>query len=279
MEIIHNYLLSWHSRPMSKEIKIVSLVPSLSKTVCDLGLQDHLVGCTIFCISPKGLRHTATSVGGTKDPDLEIIRWLEPTHILVNKEENLKEHVEELQKDFNVIMTSPEKISDVVPMIHALGKGLGVMDKSAKLCEEIEFLERSLASKNSNFSYVYLIWNNPYMTVSKETYISDAMSYLGGANLIDSADRYPQISLSEVIRFNPDYLFLSSEPFPFRRRQAEDIQKKILKINPNCKIKIKWIDGQLLSWWGSMSLDFLRVAYSFDIKNINSSSKLMKDLL
>jgi ABC-type hemin transport system substrate-binding protein len=230
---------------MSATRRIISLVPSLSETVCELGLRDQLVGCTNFCVEPKDLHRTCTRVGGTKDPDLALIRSLRPTHILANQEENIREPILELARDIPTLVTFPKGPEDVPGMLRDIGRFLGCEEKAGAYALAIEDLLKAPRPHPSR-RFLYMIWQNPYMIAGSDTYISRTLASLGWVNAYEGPDRYPALDIAAMEACQADIILLSSEPYPFRRRDAE-------------KLKARWhdaprlarIDGQMLSWFGT----------------------------
>lgn len=239
-------------------MRIVSLVPSITKTLCDLGLKKQIVGITNFCVDPPDLYRTAVRVGGTKDPDIGAISKLSPTHVILNREENRDVDISALGAEFSTIVTFPKKPTDVPDMISQLGKYLGVQDVARNL-------ERDIRSKIERISdvdawckllgkrFLYMIWRDPWMTVGQDTYISNFLELLGLENAWRGSERYPTIDLSVVSRFDVDVILLSSEPWAFRKRDAEHIRDVI---GTSCP-KIYWIDGKAFSWYGSITSEVL----------------------
>lgn len=233
-------------------MRIVSLVPSLSETVCDLGLRAALVGCTNFCIAPRDLHRSATRIGGTKDPNLTLIRSLHPTHILANQEENPREPVLELAQDLPVLVTFPKGPQDVPAMLRALGGFLGT-DAAEAWAADIENLLQK-KSRAQPLRFLYLIWQNPYMAAGADTYISRTLETLGWVNVCSEGVRYPEIPIEGFAGLGADIILLSSEPYPFRRRDAE----KLKALWPSAP-RLARVDGQLLSWFGTRTREALRL--------------------
>ena len=236
-----------------KELRIVSLVPSLSELVCDFGLEDSIVGCTNFCISPKSLCKKAKIVGGTKDPDLGFIAQLKPTHVLVNEEENRLEDALKLKEFASVIETFPRSPADVPDMVLELGTELGAATRGQALADEIvkaiDDLNK-LSSKTVRFAY--FIWNRPWMVAAQDTYISRFLELSGFTNVVVGEERYPQVELSELEKMGPEIIFFSSEPWPFRKRDGLQLRDEWPAHPP-----IHHIDGKLASWYGSSTIEAL----------------------
>ncbi len=228
--------------------KIVSLVPSQTELLHYLGLQKETVGITKFCIHPKEWYNTKTRVGGTKNVNIQTIKKLQPNLIIANKEENVKEQMEELAKDFTVLVTDVNTIADGLQMIKAIGK---IMDKekiSADLVAKIrnEYSKIILAKKA--IPTAYLIWKDPYMTIGGDTFINDVLCKCGLQNIFAHAKRYPEITISQLQTANCQLLLLSSEPYPFKQKHIDELQQQLPKT------KIILVDGEMFSWYGSRML-------------------------
>jgi ABC-type hemin transport system substrate-binding protein len=234
---------------MNTSRRIISLVPSLSETICALGLRDQLVGCTQFCVEPKDLHRTATRVGGTKDPQLDLIRSLQPTHILANQEENPREPILELAREIPTLVTFPKGPEDVPGMLHDLGRFL--LCDTESWAADIESLLKA-PSRHPPQRFLYLIWQNPYMAAGPDTYISRTLANIGWVNAYEGAERYPALDIAAMEACCADILLLSSEPYPFRRRDAER-----LKAQWPSAPRLARIDGQMLSWFGTRTREAL----------------------
>jgi iron complex transport system substrate-binding protein len=240
-------------------MRIVSLVPSLTHLIVDLGLRESLVGCTKFCIEPPGLQRTATLCGGTKDPDIEQISKLKPTHVLVNEEENKPEHIAALGKIANVLNTFPKSPEDVPAMIKNICDFLGVQDERdyagqiEQLLAEVKVLNVGKKKK----SFMYFIWRSPWMIVSEDTYISRMLELLGFRNVCQTENRYPEVSFPLVGEV-PELIFFSTEPFPFRKRDVAFLHSEWADHSPVLKA-----DGMLCSWYGSMLVKALEEAKKY----------------
>lgn len=233
--------------------RIVSLVPSLSETLFELGLRDELVGCTQFCVSPPHLHRLVTIVGGTKDFSLAAIEALNPTHILVNREENPRDPVEELAKKYKVLVTFPRGPEDVPSMLRDMGEFLAAQDSTEPWARSIEKALKEPLSGTKRGRFAYFIWKNPYMLAGPDTYISRLLQWAGWDNAYQGAERYPSLELGALAALDPDLLLLSSEPYPFRQRDAEKLRAEW----PDSPSILK-VDGRLLSWYGTSTLEALR---------------------
>jgi len=225
--------------------RIVSLVPSQTELLVDLGLEDRIVGVTKFCVHPKGLKNRLTIVGGTKNYRMEVIEKLQPDLIIGNKEENERVGIEELMINYPVWMSNICSVEDSFGMITDLGDLLGASVQAEKVVRRLKFnFSRSLPRKGSA---IYLIWNDPIMVAGRGTFINEMLEFAGFSNMVRSA-RYPGLSPEELIGYNPDYLLLSSEPYPFGESHRSFFQSLL----PHSKIGL--VDGEMFSWYGSRLL-------------------------
>ena len=235
-------------------MRIVSIVPSLTHLVCELGLRKALVGCTSYCVEPKGLHHEMTLVGGTKDPDIKAIGALKPTHILTNDEENRPEDIAALANQALIIRSFPRGPEDVPAMVRAVGAALGVSDKAEALAAAsdraiIEIAGGRDIARQGPRRFLYFIWNKPLMVAGRDTYIGRLLELAGLMNAAPEGGRYPELTLAEVQGLGAELLFLASEPYPFRNRDAARLKSEWPEIPPMFKI-----DGRLMSWHGPMTL-------------------------
>jgi ABC-type Fe3+-hydroxamate transport system substrate-binding protein len=240
--------------------RIVSLVPSQSELLWDLGLKDRLAGITKFCIHPREMFESIPRIGGTKTLNIDKIRALKPDLIIGNKEENERSQIEALQKEFTVWMSDIYDLDDALKTIHAIGELTSTIEKANTIAEEIRLSFHELPFLDK--SVLYLIWK-PYMAAGRGTFIGSLLEKIGLKNVISEADsRYPQLSIDEIRELNPELIFLSSEPFPFKQTHADELQQ----ILPNTKIVL--VDGELFSWYGSRLLK--SVAYFHELlKQLN----------
>jgi ABC-type Fe3+-hydroxamate transport system substrate-binding protein len=232
--------------------KIISLVPSQTELLYDLGLHNEVIGITKFCIHPTEWFRTKPRVGGTKKYDFEKIKNLNPDLIIGNKEENEQVQIETLMKNYNVWMSDIYTLKDALDMIIRLGTLVGKAEEATflKLKIESEFKKCEIIKPNSTLKAAYLIWKNPYMVAGKNTFITEMLHYCGFNNVFDKEEfiRYPQITIEQLKHTQPDVIFLSSEPYPFN-------EKHIAEFKTSCKnTKVILVDGELFSWYGSRLL-------------------------
>ncbi|SMF72884.1 helical backbone metal receptor [Pseudobacteriovorax antillogorgiicola] len=226
-------------------MRIVSLVPSTSANLCAFGYQDQIVGCTSFCVEPPNLHRQCQLVGGTKDPDLNLIRSLEPDLVFVNTEENRRQDIRVLAAEYQLVEDFPRSPYDVVPMLRSWAEILPCSKLIVETAEEIEARLSQVQSNGKRGSFVYLIWQNPYMVVGRDTYISKLLEIYGYENAVESSERYPALDAAALRDLKADIVFFSSEPFPFRKRQMKQCFEE-------CELKGEpfKIDGRLMSWHG-----------------------------
>ena len=233
--------------------RIVSLVPSQTEFLFVIGLEKEVMGITKFCIYPSHRLKTKTIIGGTKNVDVEKVRSLKPDLIIGNKEENTKENIEELREIAPVWMSDIFNLEDALEMMGSIGGMVGKHEETQEIVDNIKGQFDSLKPKNSKLSVLYLIWRKPYIGVSNDTFIDDMLKRCGFKNILADQTRYPILgNLSEL---NPDVLYLSSEPYPFKEKHIQELHE----IYPNTKIKL--VDGEMFSWYGSRlskSVDYFK---------------------
>jgi ABC-type Fe3+-hydroxamate transport system substrate-binding protein len=228
--------------------RIISIVPSQSELLWDLGLREELKGITKFCIHPDEMFRSVERVGGTKKLDIEKIRELKPDLIIGNKEENERGQIELLQKEFNVWMSDIFNFEDALAMMTSLGEITGREKEAAELTLRIRTFLPSLQKMFRPRTVAYFIWKDPYMLAASNTYIDHLLSFTGLTNAAAHLTRYPEVTFDQLKELKPDLCFLSSEPFPFKEKHIEEL-KQIL---PESTVLI--VDGEMFSWYGSRVL-------------------------
>lgn len=227
--------------------RIVSLVPSQSELLIDLGLEELLVGVTKFCIHPSGMKERVGQIGGTKAVKIDRVVALQPDLVIGNKEENLQSDIEELEKHIPVWMSDIHDLDSALEMIHLLGDLTQTIEVTNQLIASIQkqFNELSLFIENNTpIRVLYLIWRKPYMAAGKETFINDCLERCGWINCLNE-ERYPEVDLDAA---NPEVVLLSSEPYPFADKHISELQERFPKA------KIVLVDGEYFSWYGSRML-------------------------
>lgn len=234
--------------------RIISLVPSQTELLYDLGLADEVVGITKFCIHPDEWFHKKTHVGGTKKIDFEKIKQLKPDLIIGNKEENEKGQIEQLMKDYKVWMSDIYTLEDALNMIVQVGTLVGKPQEAVNLKLQIQSqfnaFNFKLSTLNSKLNVAYFIWRKPFMVAGNNTFINDMLNRCGFNNVFASSnsERYPEVSLQQIAETKPPMIILSSEPYPFREKHIQEFQS----VCPDSKIIL--VDGELFSWYGSRLL-------------------------
>lgn len=229
--------------------RIISLVPSQTELLFDLGLRDEVVGITKFCIHPEEWFRTKARIGGTKNLNLKKIHSLKPDLIIANKEENEESQINTLMKDFPVWISDIRTLEDSLVMIEEISCIVNKKKKGVELINKIILKFETLkAKKKKLISCAYLIWKNPMMTVGSDTFISETMHYAGFQNIFSGKERYPQLTINDLKNANPDVVFLSSEPYPFKEKDLSEF-KKLLPLS-----EVLLVDGEMFSWYGSRLL-------------------------
>lgn len=224
-------------------MKVVSLVPSITEALFDLGLtENEVVGRTKFCIHPEEQVKNVAVIGGTKNINIDKIKALQPDLILANKEENVKEQVEALMDHYKVIVTNVENIEDNYYLLKQLGNLFNKEDK-AQLFNLKIYEVLNLAKINVKIKAAYLIWKNPYMTIGSDTFIDKILGEIGFENVFKDRTRYPEIRTEDLAE--ADLIMLSSEPFPFKEKHIEELRE----FYPDKKMMI--VDGEAFSWYGT----------------------------
>lgn len=228
--------------------RIISLVPSQTELLFDLGLANEIVGITQFCEHPAAVK-LKNKIGGTKRFNLKAIAALQPDLIIGNKEENYHKGIEQLQQHYPVWMSDVANLADAYVMITKIAEitAKHAMAEQLILCiqQEFEKLSQCISKQKIKPQVAYLIWRKPYMVAGKNTFIDAMLQQCGLNNVFSHLLRYPSIDVTALIKAKPQFIFLSSEPFPFK-------EKHILEFHSLCPdAKVIIVDGQLFSWYGS----------------------------
>lgn len=224
--------------------RIVSIVPSQTELLFDLGLHDEVVGITKFCVHPNSWYTTKKRVGGTKNVNIASVKELNPDLIIANKEENTLEDIQLLEQIAPVWISDIVGFDDAIEMIREIGILVEKVDAAQFLIAEIKNSLNALNLSLLGETAIYFIWKQPYMCAGKNTFIDSMMSKIGFENVIQ-AERYPVLEAPFNLSFQPDWVLLSSEPYPFNDAHVESMKKYF----PESKIII--VDGEFFSWYGS----------------------------
>lgn len=233
-------------------LKIISLVPSITLLLCDLGLDKNIVGRTKFCIHPKEKVQAIPVIGGTKNTDLHKIQMLHPDIIFATKEENEKEQVDILKRQFKVVVFDIKNLEDNYKMIEKIGKLTATENKAIEIINQTtqNFKAFKNALSPALLPSLYLIWRKPYMSVGRDTFIHAMLETIGLKNMFAHQTRYPIIQNLQTSYFaNCRLVLLSSEPYPFTEKHIKEIQEQL----PQAQILL--VDGEYFSWYGSKMLE------------------------
>ena len=253
--------------------RIASLVPSLTELVVELGLGDHLIARTGFCVHPAGRVAAVPKVGGTKDVNLAKLQRLAPTHVLVNVDENRLETVEAIRawspaRVPEIIVTHPGGPADNAALVDQVARPFAALRGVEARAEELKLalareLELTQPSSYPSRCVLYLIWREPWMTVARDTYISQMLARIGWQTLPEAlggasgAARYPVVDVASAWLADVDEVLLSSEPYRFRSHHVADAQA----LCPAARVRL--VDGELISWYGPRAVAGLRYLREF----------------
>ncbi len=230
----------------SLPLRIVSVVPSQTELLHYLELENETIAITKFCIHPDEWFRNKKRIGGTKNLQVDEIIKLKPDLIIANKEENVKEQIDTLAEHFPVWLTDVNNYDDAIKMIADIGSLTFRENKAGSLIQKIEseFVDVYVRKIKT----AYLIWKDPYMTIGGDTFIHDMMEKAGFENVYRHKKRYPQITIDDLKKSDCELILLSSEPYPFKQKHAEELQIQLPSV------KIVTADGEMFSWYGSRML-------------------------
>ena len=240
--------------------RIISIVPSQTELLFDLGLDAEVIGLTKFCIHPIGKFAERIKVGGTKKLNIDLIKDLKPDLIIGNKEENTQSDIEALESLFPVWMSDIFTLEDAMKAIGDIGALVDREPEAAYLNHLISAgfndLKTLALQQGIDQKVAYLIWRNPFMAAGKNTFIDDVLLINGMTNVVKKS-RYPEVTLDEIKALDCQLILLSSEPYPFKEKHIEEIQEAI----PNVKILL--VDGEMFSWYGSRLVKAVQYFFEF----------------
>ena len=236
--------------------RIVSLVPSQTELLSELNLFPEVIGITQYCVLPTHWSKVKTIIGGTKDFDIRKILDLQADLVIGNKEENQKELIETLMLNVPVWMSDINSLTDAIDMIEMVG---GITNRA----HEAKLIATSVQNSfnlfqpivHTNLTILYLIWRKPWIGVGSNTFIHSMLEKIGLKNSLLPIERYPELSSDDIANLNPDYVFLSSEPYPFKEKHAAEVRAMC----PSSRIMM--VDGKMFSWYGSRltkAVDYFR---------------------
>lgn len=245
-------------------LRLISLCPSITHTLFELGKGADLVGITRFCVKPADKVARIEKVGGTKNPKLDRILALEPDWVFLNREENRREDWEALQREgIRCHVSFPGSIEASKAMLRDIGACLGCGTRAEVLAASITSVQKRISERKhlaAHLSWAYLIWRKPWMTVNGSTYIHGLISEVAEGNVFAGRPQpYPEISAQELGAANPDLILMSSEPFPFKTKHIEALSAETgIPVS-----RFRLVDGERLSWHGALSAEGL--AYAFEV--------------
>lgn len=251
-----NNKITLHHKPT----RIISLVPSQTELLADLGLEKEVIGITKFCVHPNEWFRNKQRIGGTKTINVPLIASLKPDLIIGNKEENIKEQVLALAGIAPVWVSDINNIDEALEMIKLIGAVTGKVIESNHIITQLQKDIASLSAvstrtENKRFRTAYIIWKDPYMAAGGDTFINDMIQKCGWENVLSEKTRYPEISIKDLAESNTELLLLSSEPYPFRQKHIDLLREQLPKT------KIILVDGEIFGWYGSRLLhaaDYLK---------------------
>lgn len=228
--------------------RIISLVPSQTELLYDLGLEDETIGITKFCVHPEKWFRMKTRIGGTKTINIEKIKSLQPDLIIANKEENVKEQVEAISKIAPTWVSDIQTLEDAIQMIKDVGQLTNKIIEAKQIITDIKLAFNNIKPQNRHQKALYLIWHKPWMTIGKDTFINDMLDKTGFENVFQHLGRYPELSDADIAASNATLVLLSSEPYPFKEKHIALIKELL----PEADIQL--VDGEMFSWYGSRLL-------------------------
>ena len=247
-------------------LRIACLVPSITETLFALGLGDHVVARTGFCIHPEPAVRDVPKVGGTKDVNITRLIDTEPTHVIVNIDENRKADVDHLRKVIpNIVVTHPVVPDDNIAMFRLLGHIFSADEAANRLANELAIAlagARAIGAQSPPQTVLYAIWKNPWMTISRDTYVSAMLETVGWKTLpVQAKKRYPEVSVDDSVWRDAERIFLSSEPYSFGDEHISELRSTMELTQP-----IELIDGEYVSWYGVRAIAGLN--YLADLRRL-----------
>ncbi|MBA5791881.1 ABC transporter substrate-binding protein [Flavobacterium sp. xlx-214] len=230
--------------------RIITLVPSLTETLYELGLEEQIIGVTKFCVHPYHLKSVKINVGGTKNVHIEKIKALNPDIIIANKEENTLDVVDSLRGICPVFVTDIVTVEDTLKTISDFGTIFKRTTDAKKWIEKIDFAHKDFQTFMIDKAWqkaAYLIWREPYMAAGSDTFINEMLKLNKFENIYENLEgRYPEVEIRKMrIQGDPELVFLSSEPYPFKEEHAFEIGRA------THHAKTVFVDGEMFSWYGT----------------------------
>ncbi|MGC4103344.1 helical backbone metal receptor [Ferruginibacter sp.] len=243
-------LLQKNDTPAIAARRIISMVPSITELLHYFNLEEETIGITKFCVHPSQWFRSKPRVGGTKTVNIAAIQKLQPDLVIANKEENVKDQVEELAKEFTVLLTDVDTVEEALQMIQQVGDCCGKTSAAMQLVSDIQKAFAGIPVSVKPVNTAYLIWNKPYMAAGGGTFINDMLLKAGMQNVFSHKERYPEVTAAQIQEAGCELLLLSSEPYPFKQKHIDELQPLL----PGTKILLA--DGEMFSWYGNRMLHF-----------------------
>ena len=228
--------------------RIISLVPSQTELLYDLGLDEEVIGITKFCIHPDEWFRNKTRIGGTKQLHLEQILALQPDLVIANKEENTQEQVQYLMQHLPVWVSDIHSLDEALDMIRSIGNITGKSERGNEIADNISRSFRQIEATiqdQTPLRTAYFIWREPWMVAGGDTFIHTMLGYCQLENIFAGTDRYPAINIDQLSASDCQLVLLSSEPYPFKEKHIAALREEL----PG--IRIELVDGEMFSWYGS----------------------------
>lgn len=227
--------------------RILSLVPSQTELLFDLGLGPRIAGITKFCVHPENARISCTIIGGTKTIHYERLQEIKPDLIIGNKEENEELMIQHLEEKYPIWISDIYDLEDAWTMIHEIGRITNTVEKAQQIVQSAQESLRNIppVANDNKLRAAYLIWKSPWMGVGRHTFIHSMLEVAGFENALGHLERYPELTDQDLKAINPDVVLLSSEPFPFTEKH-HILLKALL---PGASIYL--VNGEFFSWYGS----------------------------
>jgi iron complex transport system substrate-binding protein len=249
-------------------VRLVSLCPSITESLAALGLASELVGVTRYCVHPRAALQGVPRVGGTKNPDLAAIRAARPDLVFCNAEENRREDVEALRRDFTVDVSHPRTVAEIPALLRHFGALTGREREAEEISSKVEEAARrvekgrggSAGGAEPRFRFVYLIWKDPLMTVGPWTYVADLLRCVGGSLSLGESPEgagsdYPVTSEDAILASRPDVLILPDEPYPFSEKEAKRWRGRL-----PAATRVFCVPGDDFCWHGARTVRGLAAA-------------------
>lgn len=229
--------------------RIISLVPSQTELLCDLGMGKRVVGITKFCIHPEDWFRTKARIGGTKQVNMELVHALKPDLIIGNKEENTQADILALEREYPVWMSDIADLDGALEMIVQVGEITATSHRANDMCEDIRSAFSALRPLPAPLAAAYLIWQKPWMSAGEGSFIHDMLRRCGfTVSTLPGAGRYPELNDAQLAALDPDVVLLSSEPFPFKEKHIAAVNMVL----PGTPVLL--VNGEPFSWYGSRLL-------------------------